>query len=93
MSLSLYLGARLGEALGIGLPGIVVPILLRKRPLASIVGGAIGLSVLPAIAVYGGYVRGSQADQAIVIALAAMWGLVLGGAIHALHRMRRRKSL
>jgi hypothetical protein len=92
MSTSLYLASRIGEALGLGLLGTIVPILLRRRFIPSIVGGALGVATIPALAVFGGYTRGSDLDGAIVLALALGWGVVIGAAIHFSCRLLQRAT-
>lgn len=92
MSVSLYVAAKIGEALGIGLPGILLPVLLRRRLWPSVIGGSIGLAILPLIAAHGGYIRGSDLDRAIVVTLAVLWGAVLGAIIHFCSRALRRST-
>lgn len=90
MDLFSYLEGRLGEAIGMGFPGILVPLVLRKWRLPAYLGGAAGFAAIPAIGVYTGNVVGGPIDHAIFLGLAALIGLILGVGLH--HGYRHNKD-
>ena len=73
-----YFAGKIGEALGMGLIGLLVPILFRKSLPLSVLSGVFAVGSLAALNVYMGTVGGRIEDHAILLAIAALLGAGAG---------------
>ena len=93
--LAVYLGERLGLAIGLGLPGLIFAAFFASTYRSCLFWGVVGAVAMPIAAVWQNYDIGvpTVADKIIFIVLAILVGVTIGLATYWVKRLIHGKAI